>query len=45
MSAKEWPSLGQLGCHNALKIADSKGSRQQDKTLATMMENEKKGQV
>jgi hypothetical protein len=27
------------------KIADSKGSRQQDKTLATMMENEKKGQV
>jgi hypothetical protein len=43
MSAKEWPSLGQLDFHNAPKIADSKGSLQQDKTLATMMENEKRG--
>jgi hypothetical protein len=45
MSAKEWPSLGQLDFHNAPKIADSKGSLQQDKTLATRMENEKMGQV
>jgi hypothetical protein len=45
MSAKEWSSLGQLDFHNAPKIADSKGSLQQDKTLTTMMENERKGQV
>jgi hypothetical protein len=45
MSAKEWSSLSQLDFHNALEITDSKGSLQQDKILATMMENERKGQV
>ena len=39
MLAKGLLSLGQLNCHNVLKISDSKGFLQQDKALAAMKEN------